>query len=47
MYFVNYFVLVAGGAAMVGALASKTIAWEKERGIQFLYDGVRTFFLIQ
>lgn len=30
---------------MVEALASKTIAWEKERGVEFLYDGVSTFLL--
>lgn len=28
---------------MVEALASKTLAWEKERGIEFTYDGVRIF----
>lgn len=28
---------------MVEALASKTLAWEKERGIEFTYDGVSTF----
>ena len=27
---------------MVEALASKTMAWEKERAIEFLYDGVST-----
>lgn len=25
---------------MVEALASKTIVWEQEKGIEFLYDGV-------
>lgn len=30
---------------MVDALASKTIAWEKERGIEFTYDGVSTCLL--
>lgn len=25
---------------MVEALASKTMAWEKERGAEFTYDGV-------
>ena len=28
------------GAAMVEALTSKATAWEKERGIEFSYDGV-------
>jgi len=27
-------------AGMVEALASKTIVWEQENGIEFLYDGV-------
>ena len=27
---------------MVDALASKTVAWEKERGVEFTYDGVST-----
>lgn len=31
--------------AMVDALASKTISWEKERGIEFTYDGVSTCLL--
>lgn len=31
--------------AMVDALASKTIAWERERGIEFTYDGVSTCLL--
>ena len=26
--------------AMVDALTSKTVAWEKEKGTQFTYDGV-------
>lgn len=30
---------------MVEALASKTIAWESERGVQFLFDGVSTFLI--
>ena len=30
--------------AMVDGLTSKTIAWEKEKGIEFTYDGVSTFF---
>lgn len=33
------------GPGMVEALASKTIAWEKERGIEFLYDGVSLVLL--
>lgn len=39
-------VLVGIGAAMVEALACKVIAWEKERGTEFLYDGVSTLFNI-
>lgn len=27
-------------SGMVEALASKTIVWEQEKGIEFLYDGV-------
>ena len=30
--------------AMVDGLTSKTISWEKEKGIEFTYDGVSTFF---
>ena len=30
---------------MVEALASKTMAWEKERGAEFLYDGVSPEFI--
>lgn len=30
---------------MVDALASKTMAWEKERGIEFTYDGVSIQFI--
>ena len=33
------------GAGMVEALASKTMAWEKERGAEFLYDGVSPVFI--
>ncbi|PRQ59888.1 putative microtubule-associated protein, MAP65/Ase1/PRC1 [Rosa chinensis] len=33
--------------AMVDALASKTIAWEKERGIEFTYDGVRLLSMLE
>ncbi|KAG8640722.1 65-kDa microtubule-associated protein 3 isoform X2 [Manihot esculenta] len=32
---------------MVEALASKTIAWEKERGIEFLYDGIRLLSMLE
>ncbi|XP_050205167.1 65-kDa microtubule-associated protein 3 [Mercurialis annua] len=32
---------------MVEALALKTIAWEKERDIQFLYDGVRLLSMLE
>ncbi|KAK9181660.1 hypothetical protein WN944_024799 [Citrus x changshan-huyou] len=32
---------------MVEALASKTIAWEKERGVEFLYDGVRLLSMLE
>lgn len=31
--------------AMVDALASKTTAWELERGIEFTYDGVSKQFI--
>jgi protein regulator of cytokinesis 1 len=30
---------------MVEALASKTMAWESERGTEFLYDGVSPVFV--
>ncbi|XP_012072590.1 65-kDa microtubule-associated protein 3 isoform X2 [Jatropha curcas] len=32
---------------MVEALASKTMAWEKERGIDFLYDGIRLLSMLE
>ncbi|KAM7274086.1 hypothetical protein ACFE04_028750 [Oxalis oulophora] len=32
---------------MVEALASKTLAWEKERGIEFLYDGIRLLSMLE
>ncbi|KAH7537912.1 hypothetical protein FEM48_Zijuj03G0143200 [Ziziphus jujuba var. spinosa] len=32
---------------MVDALASKTMAWEKERGIEFTYDGVRLLSMLE
>jgi len=31
---------------MVDALTSKTIAWEKEKGFEFTYDGVSSIFKI-
>jgi protein regulator of cytokinesis 1 len=31
---------------MVDVLTSKTIAWEKERGVEFTYDGVSFLFEI-
>ncbi|EEF49147.1 65-kDa microtubule-associated protein 3 isoform X2 [Ricinus communis] len=31
----------------VEALASKTMAWEKERGIEFLYDGIRLLSMLE
>ncbi|XP_018817914.1 65-kDa microtubule-associated protein 3-like [Juglans regia] len=33
--------------AMVDALASKTLAWEKERGIEFTYDGIRLLSMLE
>lgn len=35
-FFYHYFATTA----MVDALASKILAWENERGIDFMYDGV-------
>ncbi|XP_052186489.1 65-kDa microtubule-associated protein 3-like [Diospyros lotus] len=32
---------------MVDALASKTIAWETERGIEFTYDGIRLLSMLE
>ncbi|XWS61043.1 hypothetical protein CRYUN_Cryun07bG0091800 [Craigia yunnanensis] len=32
---------------MVEALASKVMAWEKERGIEFLYDGIRLLSMLE
>ncbi|MFQ6631234.1 hypothetical protein Gotur_010000 [Gossypium turneri] len=32
---------------MVEALASKTVAWEKERGVEFLYDGIRLLSMLE
>ncbi|MED6145820.1 hypothetical protein PIB30_028690 [Stylosanthes scabra] len=33
--------------AMVDALTSKTLAWEKEKGIQFTYDGIRLLSMLE
>ncbi|WJX18996.1 hypothetical protein P8452_08738 [Trifolium repens] len=33
--------------AMVDVLTSKTIAWEKERGAEFTYDGIRLLSMIE
>ncbi|XP_042480216.1 65-kDa microtubule-associated protein 3-like [Macadamia integrifolia] len=33
--------------AMVDALASKTIAWERERGVEFTYDGIRLLAMLE
>ncbi|TKY51958.1 65-kDa microtubule-associated protein 3 [Spatholobus suberectus] len=33
--------------AMVDALTSKTIAWEKEKGIEFTYDGIRLLSMLE
>ncbi|KAJ4706170.1 65-kDa microtubule-associated-like protein [Melia azedarach] len=32
---------------MVEALSSKTMTWEKERGVEFLYDGVRLLSMLE
>ncbi|KAK7278364.1 hypothetical protein RJT34_23392 [Clitoria ternatea] len=32
---------------MVDALTSKTLAWEKEKGIQFMYDGIRLLSMLE
>ncbi|KAF3502703.1 hypothetical protein F2Q69_00043274, partial [Brassica cretica] len=32
---------------MVEALASKTIVWEREKGIEFLYDGIRLLSMLE
>ncbi|XP_022735076.1 65-kDa microtubule-associated protein 3-like [Durio zibethinus] len=32
---------------MMEALTSKTMAWEKERGIEFLYDGIRLLSMLE
>lgn len=33
--------------AMVEALASKTLSWEKERGAEFTYDGIRVLSMLE
>ncbi|KAF8044289.1 hypothetical protein BT93_A2316 [Corymbia citriodora subsp. variegata] len=33
--------------AMVETLTSKTVAWEKERGIEFSYDGIRLLSMLE
>ena len=38
----SIFICLGLRTAMVEALASKTMAWEKERGVEFTYDGVST-----
>ncbi|KAG6755806.1 hypothetical protein POTOM_039211 [Populus tomentosa] len=32
---------------MVGALASKTMTWESERGTEFLYDGIHLLCMLE
>lgn len=34
---------MVNGAGMVETLTLKATAWEKERGLKFLYDGVSNF----
>lgn len=38
----SIFICLGLRTAMVEALASKTMSWEKERGVEFTYDGVST-----
>jgi hypothetical protein len=38
-------VLVLGHTAMVEMLISKTKAWEDDRGIPFMFDGVHLLFI--
>ncbi|EXC20900.1 hypothetical protein L484_012976 [Morus notabilis] len=33
--------------AMVDTLASKTVAWEKDKGIEFTYDGIRLLSMLE
>lgn len=40
-------VLVNKLPGMVEALASKTTAWENERGIEFIYDGIRLLSMLE
>ncbi|KAL3837914.1 hypothetical protein ACJIZ3_022505 [Penstemon smallii] len=40
-------VLVNKLPAMVDTLASKTIAWENENGVEFVYDGVRLLSMLE
>ena len=42
---VQFYKFLSFGVAMVEALTIKTTAWEKERGTEFLYDGVSTFLI--
>lgn len=37
---ISFFYHCPAATAMVDALASKILAWENERGIDFMYDGV-------
>ncbi|XP_054812123.1 65-kDa microtubule-associated protein 3-like [Prosopis cineraria] len=39
--------LVSKLPAMVDALASKTVAWEKEKGMEFTYDGIRLLSMLE
>ncbi|CAL1379757.1 unnamed protein product [Linum trigynum] len=39
--------LVTKIPGMLEGLASKTMAWEKERGIEFLYDGIRLLSMLE
>lgn len=38
-----FFIIFCLHIAMVDSLNSKTEAWEKDKGIEFTYDGVSTF----
>lgn len=41
MFLANFAIeLVGFGAALVESLTSKAKAWESERGVEFMYDGV-------
>ncbi|KAK1399623.1 65-kDa microtubule-associated protein 3 [Heracleum sosnowskyi] len=39
--------LVSKLPGMVESLAMKTTAWEKERGIEFTYDGIRLIYMLE